>query len=577
METSTIDNQLQESLDHRVNNISLSIDNTKEALESSKKIGYLKGQAYAQTYLAFFYMIITKHQEAIPLLETASIYFNKENDKFGLAFTYNTYGSIHYKTDNYHLGLKYLLQSYELYKELKDVLNQSRTLKSIGSIYEFFKDYEKAKETYLKCISLSESINDYNGVSNALNPLSNIYLKENNSILALETIERSIQLKQQTKDKRGLGFAHYGKAKVYDFQNDIEPAESFYLSSLKIHLYLGEHVGAMMTLNKLGNMYIKVGKVDLAKQRLKECIKEGKYSHHNLIIYKAYFSLYTLSKNEGNIKEALNYLEKYNEFKDSIEKRNMASVLKSVQSISKIDLLEKEAHWHKEKTEEVEKKNKELDNFVYKVSHDLRGPISSLLGLYNVVKLDIEDEKSLKYFGMYQEQIQRLEKIILDFIDLTRIRESKIELSLIDFESTINQCIKAYNYMPNFDKINFQIQIEKNLTFYSDNSSVNSIIQNLIENSIKYASNRRSPFVKIVISKDSNSNHIIILVEDNGVGIQDDYKERVFDMFFRANSNIQGSGLGLYILKTATERLKGTIKLDSEYNKGSIFTITLPL
>lgn len=69
---------------------------------------------------------------------------------------------------------------------------------------------------------------------------------------------------------------------------------------------------------------------------------------------------------------------------------------------------------------------------------------------------------------------------------------------------------------------------------------------------------------------------IEIKVEDNGIGIQDEYKEKIFDMFFRANSNVQGSGLGLYILKTATERLNGKVEFESHYNKGTVFRIILP-
>ena len=572
----SIDNLLEKALKLRVSDISQSIKLTKDALELSTKNEYAKGQAYAHSYLAFLYMIVTKHKEAQPHIDAALEYFQESKDKYGLAFTYNTIGSIHYKTDDYHVGLKYLLQAYDLFKEINDVVNQSRTLKSIGSVYQFFNDYTKAEETYKNCILLSESINDLNGVSNALNPLSGLYLKEGNVNKAFETINQSIELKQQTGDTRGLGFALYGRAKIHDHLERFEEGEKDYLKGLELHEELQEYVGCMMTLNKLGQLYMKWGKFELAKKRLLECIKKGKGSHHNLILYRAYKTLYQIAKNENKMEEALMYIEYHNEHKDKVQKRDVKNVIKSLKAISKVEMLEREAKWQKEKKEEVQKKNRELDNFVYKVSHDLRGPISSLMGLHNVVNLDIDDEKSLKYFAMYHEQIQRLETIILDFIDLTRMKESKIVKSEIDFREIIDQCIKAYNYMPNFKTIQFKINVDSSIEFYSDKSSVNSIIQNLVENAIKYSSSRREPFVKIEISPLECVDSIEIKVEDNGIGIQDEYKEKIFDMFFRANSNVQGSGLGLYILKTAMERLNGKVEFESHYNKGTVFRIILP-
>lgn len=571
-----IDHLLEEALKLRVSDVSQSIENIKQALAQSIKIDYAKGQAYGHSYLSFLYMIVTKHEEAQPHIDTALEYFQETNDKFGLAFTYNTIGSIHYKTDDYHVGLKYLLQAYDLFKEINDVANQSRTLKSIGSVYQFFNDYTKAEETYKNCIKLSESINDLNGVSNALNPLSGLYLKAGDIKKAFETINRSIELKQRTGDTRGLGFALYGRAKIYDYQELFDKSEADYLESIQFHEALQEHVGCMMTLNRLGQLYMKWGKLELAKEKLLECVKKGKGSHHNLILYRAYKALYQIAKKENKTEEALTFIEYHNEHKDKVQKRDVKNVIRSLQAISKVEMLEREASWQKEKKEEVEKKNKELDNFVYKVSHDLRGPISSLMGLNNVVNLDVEDEKSLKYFAMYHEQIQRLETIILDFIDLTRMKESKIVKSLIEFDEIIDQCVKAYNYMPNFDSIQFSINIDKSIEFYADKSSVNSIVQNLVENAIKYSSSRREPIINITVSYTETNDSIEVKVEDNGIGIQDEYKEKIFDMFFRANSNVQGSGLGLYILKTATERLNGKVTFESQYNKGTTFTILLP-
>ncbi len=571
-----IDVLLATALKKRVSDISCSIEEAKKALEEAKKINYKNGEAYANAYIAFFYMIVTRHQEAAPFLKASNAYFEAVKDKKGLAFNYNTIGSIHYKTDDYHQGLKYLLKAYYLYKELGDTLHQGRTLKSIGAIYEFFKDYEQAKKTYLKSIEICKLIDDLDGISNALNPLSGLFLKEKNVEKATELIEQSIKLKQQTNDLRGLAFAYFGKAKVLDYAAKINEAEAHHSKSLNIHQQLNEHVGEIMTLNKLGNMYLKTGNTKLAEQHLLDCTRLANKTRHNLVIYKAYNSLYEIAKSKNETEKALTYLELHVKYKELVQKRDVAHVLKSVQSLSKIESLEKEARWQKEKTEEIEKKNKELDNFVYKVSHDLRGPISSLLGLHHVASLDIKDKNALQYLNMYHEQIKRLESIILDFIDLTRLKESHTQHTPINFQKNISECIRSFNYLSNYPKINFDIHIEKGLDFRSDQSSINSILQNLIENAIKYADPNKKPFVKISIVKQTNTPHLCIKVEDNGIGIADNFKENIFDMFFRANDTVQGSGLGLYILKTAVERINGSLYFESEEGTGSLFEVKLP-
>lgn len=111
-----------------------------------------------------------------------------------------------------------------------------------------------------------------------------------------------------------------------------------------------------------------------------------------------------------------------------------------------------------------------------------------------MVTLDIEDERSLRYFDLYHEQIKRLDSIMLDFIDLTRLKESNVENASINFDEIIAQCIKCYNYLPNFEAIDFTITIQKSIKFCSDKSSINSTLQNLIENAIKYSINLADAF-----------------------------------------------------------------------------------
>ncbi|UXP31074.1 ATP-binding protein [Reichenbachiella agarivorans] len=531
-------------------------------------------QAYANCYLGYYYMILSDTAQSELYTNKAIHYFEHHRIDSGLGMCYYTLGSILYKTDNYHKALKYLLESLELFKNSEDLFGQARSLKSIASIYEVFNDYSKAEETYLKCIEIAESNEDINGISNAYNPLSGIYLKRGEIELAEATILKSIELKKQTKDKRGLAYAYYGEAKVALAREEYDRAEQLFNLSKNIHTEKGDQIGQMMALNKLGVLYFRNNEIRKAKISLHESLIIGELSKHYLIMYKAYNVLYQIAKSEGRAEEALQYLESYTHYKTIVDNKETQNVISSIKSLSEMELLEKEAIWQKAINESVERKNKELDTFVYKVAHDLRGPISSLMGLYSIVEHEISEEKSLGYFDIYNKEINRLNNIVLDFISLTQIKEKKLEKTQISFEPLVDEIINSYRYMDKFEHLEFRIKIDKTLDFYTDESTITTIIQNLIENAIKYSKPDEKGVINIKIY--GRKRDIIVLVHDTGIGIEERNQNKIFDMFFRAHNDTKGTGLGLYLLKSAVEKLEGQIAFESEIGVGTTFKIILP-
>lgn len=229
---------------------------------------------------------------------------------------------------------------------------------------------------------------------------------------------------------------------------------------------------------------------------------------------------------------------------------------------------------NKLQTRVIENKNAELDTFFYRISHDLKGPISSLLGLSFLAKMEIKDEKSLEYFDRQHSQVERLNNIITGLINLTKLNYTEqLQKERIDFEKMIDECIATFSTLSNFASLTFKKDIQPGIEFYSEWTLLNGILQNLIENSIKYA-REQSPYVHIIIRAESG--WIIIEVADNGQGIPRQHQSKIFEIFFRATQKASGSGLGLYILKRSVDRLKGTIQMKSEVDVGSSFTVRLP-
>lgn len=574
-ETEKAYSALKDAYACRTNNLEKSFSLVNEAIALANEKNDAELLAHAKNHLGLFLMIVGKFEEAKETAQDALSYFESKKNLKGIADAKYSIAGVYYKTEDYHLGLEYLLDCLNIYRKLSDPFNEARVLKSMGTIYEYFGDQENAIRAYLRSIEAGRIANDPNLESNAYNPLSGIYVKRGMHDLALTTVEKSISIKEQTNDIRGLAFALYGRGKVYLKTGKLEFAKIDLERSLGIQEEMGDKLGVTMALNKLGQLFYELGNFERSREVLVRALEIAERYKIRFIIYKALYNLHLVARSEQKDREALHFLERYIRIKESIINNHTHNVIKSYEAISKIKLLEHEAEIQKSKTEIIERKNAELDSFFYRVSHDLKGPISSLIGLHNLVKIDINDVQARKYFEMYQTQIMRINTIVMDLINLTRMNSPAMNVIRIDFELLLAECIDAYQYLPNFKSIRFIRQIDRNIEFYSEWSIVNTIIQNLVENAIKYSKPEGDPFVRIYVMQEDG--YIIIEVEDNGIGIPDDYQTKIFDMFFRANDRIDGTGLGLYILKRAVERLRGYVTFKSEIAIGSTFTVTLPV
>jgi signal transduction histidine kinase len=227
---------------------------------------------------------------------------------------------------------------------------------------------------------------------------------------------------------------------------------------------------------------------------------------------------------------------------------------------------------------ELKKINKELDSFVYSVSHNLRAPLMSVLGLLDLAKHENHQENSStldQYFAMMESSIHKLDETVKEILDYSRNARQNLTIEQIDLKKLIEDNFEKMQFMPGSQLIQREIHISDQYPFYSDNYRLSVILNNLISNSIKYYdASKEKPFIHIsaVVTKEK----AVLEFEDNGIGIEDKFSAKVFDMFFRATEKNKGAGLGLYIVREAVEKLKGTITMQSVVGKGTRFTIELP-
>lgn len=228
----------------------------------------------------------------------------------------------------------------------------------------------------------------------------------------------------------------------------------------------------------------------------------------------------------------------------------------------------------KQQNDELRKINEELDSFVYRASHDLRAPLVSLLGLINVTKDENDEEVKQKYFGLMQKSVAKLDLFIKNIIDYSRNSRLDVSINPVNFKEILTEIFDELKYTSGSQEVTKQIQIEGDHHFFTDIFRLKIIFNNIISNAIRYRNPKVASFIHINIKM--NKQKAVIVFKDNGVGIEKQYLDKIFNMFFRASEQNVGSGLGLYIVKQAIITLKGTIKVESEYGKGTTFILEIP-
>lgn len=228
-----------------------------------------------------------------------------------------------------------------------------------------------------------------------------------------------------------------------------------------------------------------------------------------------------------------------------------------------------------EQNDALRKVNSELDHFVYSVSHDLRAPLASVLGLIYISRKEKDMSTLLHYLDLQEKSIKKLDAYIQEIIDLSKNARLKVASEPIDFRQLIEEVYEGQNYDQSTQTLQKHLHVAQTKEFFSDYKRLRVILQNLVSNAQRYANlNQPEPFVKVSVNIQDES--ATIEVEDNGIGIQADYIPNIFNMFYRATQSRTGSGLGLYIVKETLNKLQGQIEVASELGKGSKFKVILP-
>lgn len=228
-----------------------------------------------------------------------------------------------------------------------------------------------------------------------------------------------------------------------------------------------------------------------------------------------------------------------------------------------------------QKNEELQKAYNELDKFSYSVTHDMRGPLLSILGAVDLAR-NIDDINEIKeILGMMEKSVQKLDDFIRSIHEYYNLKRGKLDIEEINFDDLVKDVKDIYEISGRMGQVAFNTNVKQNEAFRSDEMYLRVILNNLLSNAFKYQrKNITDRFVELDI--ETEKGNAVITVADNGIGIHENYINDIFKMFYRATSESVGSGFGLYNVKDALTKLSGEISVTSKPDEGTRFKVIIP-
>jgi signal transduction histidine kinase len=227
------------------------------------------------------------------------------------------------------------------------------------------------------------------------------------------------------------------------------------------------------------------------------------------------------------------------------------------------------------RNDELAKVNHQMEKFLYSASHDLRSPLTTILGLVNLIRMENCNPTILDYIFKVEESTHKLDRIIRDIMSFSRATSQRAKCEKICLEDLVWKSINDYRTEPIFQNIHFDVKATGTYPFFSDQARIEIILDNIVRNCFHfYDVNKSISFIKVNIGIETEQAQVEFI--DNGIGIGQQHLDHIFNMFYKASHLARGAGLELFIVKETLEKLHGTIHFESEIGFGTVIRICIP-
>ena len=572
-----------------------STKNISELLNLSKKAEESGDRRSASDYLnqaAFIEWEKKNYQQAITYFEK-SIQLNEGlgNDN-GVMMINNNLGMLYDDLGNFEKALFYFKQTLEGRRAANNREGIVSGLVNLSVVSNNLKKYRESISYLNEALDLAREKNDIIQMRSCYGMLAETYEKSGDTKNALYYFEfyRSFhEMIQKDKEKNLRNEAENIELRNRLLEFEKKNQELALLSKDKI---LDEKETQLQQVD-LSNQELlsKASKQDLIIAYLKKEaevkekdaeIKNLKLKEHEVMLEKNnnYFTLLILIISLLLLISAIlfgNYLNK-RRINKQLEQKNDEILVQS-EKLKEANEEVNAINTHLEeivsqRTAALRKTNKELDTFLYRASHDLRRPITTLKGLVEVSNFSTKDPNAHVLFKHVNLTADNMDKMLLKLMNISEMSKLENGNQEISFQKLLKELEKWFKPLLEEYNVEFKYKIQVRDKISLNLYLIQVILSNLIENAIYFSSQSKDAFVELTIQE--KENYLFISVKDNGLGIEQKYIKKVFGLYFRANEKSHGNGLGLYVVKKAVDKLGGEIKIESSLDDYTLIGVNIP-
>ncbi|WP_291135075.1 tetratricopeptide repeat-containing hybrid sensor histidine kinase/response regulator [Flavobacterium sp. UBA7663] len=532
------------------------------------------------------------------------------------------------------------LLEYALKRNKYDMVAASYNI--IGLNFEEFGDLKKSIQYYNSGVSYAQLAKNDTIENYLYNNIGNLYyFRLKDSKKGLYYYQKSYELSKKIDKPRDIAFAEINLADVYLELNELSKGK-YYLQLVEKKMAPDDYEMGMSYYSLMGYYYEMQGDFVNAEKNYLKCISDFKHQEfeyhksHQMDIYAMVYGFYKKNK---KIEQALYYLEKHDELQDELfskernieikmaggdiealeykykvqqietEKRIQEQKMKASNRFNKVvlfflgfvivflififkgfvnyrSLSKKLADYNfqlqvaREKSEEATRLKTQ---FLSNVSHELRTPLYGVIGMAEILESEHKEIKKSPYFNALKFSSHYLLTLINDVLNVYKIEDNDIEFNYenINVREEIGHIKESMNVIAKSNKNEIIISIAEEVPQYikTDLTRFSQILINLVSNSLKFTKKGKVTLSLSLENKDNNS-FLKLEVLDTGIGIPEEYLDKIFEKFVQVDVNLQeqykGTGLGLSIVKRLVELFKGSISVESKINEGSKFTVMFP-
>ena len=548
--------------------------------------------------LALSHTLMAEYDKALKYNFESLIAREAEGSKQEISIALNNIGLIYYKLKDYNKSIEYYTRSLVLKKEADDQHDLDRLLINIGLSYNYLENYSEGKKYFEKALSICVDDCSYLIKLESQHGLGvSYFFGTANYTEALIHFQRSFEVAKKIDNARFQAENLIYMARIHTKNGDYAMASKMLLESERLSSAKGYNLLLIETYIHFSKLYNEVN--DFKNEALYQAkyisLKDSIYNDDLIKNLTRVQSEYEERENLKTIAEKDEVLK----LKEEVISRQrqqyifviaitllILSLAVALMWAGKLQrkanrlLADSRANLAKkveERTAELLRVNIELDNFIYKTSHDIRGPLATFKGLCMVALFDIKDSVGLELVRLLDLTADKMNTILNRLQIANEINTAELKPELVDIKTCMDEIIamEKKNGLP--PRMIIKHDISNDVVLKSDKKLVRIILENLINNSIKFydQSIRVDPYVHVEVNKENN--FLLFSVVDNGIGINEDSKNNIFQMFVRASERSQTGGIGLYLSRLATEKLGGTIELVSMPDKRTCFHVKIPV